>query len=360
MIGERIKQARDSVLLSQRGLAARVGVSAMAISKYENGHSLPSSRVLVALSDVLGVSTDYFLRADEPEPDIAFIGFPRLPLKRRNYALLRIRDAMERVLELERYLPVLPAFEPPTGLPRRVAHLDDVEEFAQAVREGWQLGRGPLSGMAAQFAHRGLPTLNLELGGYVRFAGAAALCDGHPLLVAARGLSASRLRLALAHALGTVLLDRRLAPQVGRKRALDRFARALLLPRSGVLSSIGHRRTDLDLRELALLDQSWGVGMIGWLDRARDLRIISGAARRRLRGRCVERGWELADPLPGPPTEAVNWFEHRVLRALTEGLITESKAAELLAMPALDLQPWRRLEEPGIPCADSADGRDAA
>ena len=62
MIGERIQQARKASGFSMRDLAEKAGISAMAISKYENNKSTPSSGVLLALAKALGVRTEYFFR----------------------------------------------------------------------------------------------------------------------------------------------------------------------------------------------------------------------------------------------------------------------------------------------------------
>lgn len=62
MISERIKSARRMSGLSQRALAAKIGVSAMAISKYERGIITPGSCRLIAISKALGRSVEYFLR----------------------------------------------------------------------------------------------------------------------------------------------------------------------------------------------------------------------------------------------------------------------------------------------------------
>jgi transcriptional regulator with XRE-family HTH domain len=51
-----LKSKRRQAGLTTRALAAKVGVSAMAISKYERGLMTPSSTVLIALSQVLGTS----------------------------------------------------------------------------------------------------------------------------------------------------------------------------------------------------------------------------------------------------------------------------------------------------------------
>ena len=58
MIGQRVKIARSAAGLSLRDLESKIDnlVTAQAISKYERNESMPSSRVLIALADALGVS----------------------------------------------------------------------------------------------------------------------------------------------------------------------------------------------------------------------------------------------------------------------------------------------------------------
>ena len=53
MRGERIKAARRMAGLSQRALAARLGVSAMAVSKWERGEVLLGSARLLQIADAL-------------------------------------------------------------------------------------------------------------------------------------------------------------------------------------------------------------------------------------------------------------------------------------------------------------------
>ena len=61
MIPRRLKISRAAAGLSLRGLEAAIGnrVTAQAIGRYERGESMPSSGILIALADALGVSVDY-------------------------------------------------------------------------------------------------------------------------------------------------------------------------------------------------------------------------------------------------------------------------------------------------------------
>lgn len=55
MIGERLRAARRRAGLTQRELAAKAGVSAMSISRYECGRRYPSGRTLLKITRALGI-----------------------------------------------------------------------------------------------------------------------------------------------------------------------------------------------------------------------------------------------------------------------------------------------------------------
>jgi len=58
-MGERIKQKRKYLNLTQEELADKMNVSYQAVSKWENDASMPDTAILPALANVLGVSLDY-------------------------------------------------------------------------------------------------------------------------------------------------------------------------------------------------------------------------------------------------------------------------------------------------------------
>ena len=66
-LGEKIQYYRKKNKLSQEELAARVGVSRQAVSKWELGDATPELDKLVALARAFGVTTDELLSPGEPE-----------------------------------------------------------------------------------------------------------------------------------------------------------------------------------------------------------------------------------------------------------------------------------------------------
>ena len=61
MFGFRIAMLRRQRGLSQAELARRLHISASAVGMYEQGRREPSLDIIVALAEVLGVSTDFLL-----------------------------------------------------------------------------------------------------------------------------------------------------------------------------------------------------------------------------------------------------------------------------------------------------------
>ena len=65
-LNEKILYYRKAAKLSQEELAARVGVSRQAVSKWELGDATPEVDKLLALARAFGVTTDELLGGDEP------------------------------------------------------------------------------------------------------------------------------------------------------------------------------------------------------------------------------------------------------------------------------------------------------
>ena len=60
-IGSKIKELRVSQKMTQNEFAERLGVTKSSISSYENGSRLPSYDILIKISRIFKVSTDYLL-----------------------------------------------------------------------------------------------------------------------------------------------------------------------------------------------------------------------------------------------------------------------------------------------------------
>jgi Zn-dependent peptidase ImmA (M78 family) len=101
---------------------------------------------------------------------------------------------------------------------------------------------------------------------------------------------------------------------------------------------VGQHRRSISAHELLALKVLFGVSAQAIAYRCKDLGIISQATFTQIFRLFSARNWRASEPLSFPPERPAR-FERLCLRALAEGLISESKASELLQKPV------RKVEE---------------
>ncbi len=69
--GKRLRESRMKRKMTQQKMADRIGLALQSYQRYEQGDREPSLSTLVALADILDVSTDYLLgREDRSSRDL--------------------------------------------------------------------------------------------------------------------------------------------------------------------------------------------------------------------------------------------------------------------------------------------------
>lgn len=348
MLAERLHQARKAAGLSLRALAEQVDVSAMMISKYERGQSTPSSDVLLALARALRVRTEYFFRTASVELERVEHRNRhvwKLPKSAEAKVLADVRDRLERWAALDEVIPApwSVEFSLPGDLPAVVKELGDIESIADRIRNYWNLGLNPIPDLIDTLEARGLKVFTTRFDDE-RFEGMSAQSGDHHIIVVGRAWSGDRQRFTVAHELGHLVLDDRLAADIDKEDAANRFAGAFLVPAAKVKEALGERRRSLEDRELYMLKHEFGLSMAGWSYRALNTGVISKAAHNAFWSLFAKKGWKNKEPGKQYPTESPHLFEQTVYRALGENLIGESKAAELLSVSVHELAARRRME----------------
>lgn len=325
--GERIKSARINAGLSQEALGQKLGVSKMAISKYENGTIAPNSTVLIALAKALDVRLDYFFRASTirlTKP--VYRARKALSQKDETQILGKTTDWLERYIAVEE----ITGSEKPLDLPDpetcRVSSIDEIEDVVVRVREAWNLGLNPIENLMDILEQHGIKVGVIQ--GPAKFdALTMKYNDEHPLIIVNKAFPGDRRRLSLAHELGHLLLN--LDEGIDEEAAAFRFAGAFLIPRQAAVAELGPKRRMLDLRELYVLKHKYGISMGALIYRARTLNIISEASADRHWIEMRSHGWHLEEPGKPVEPEIPTHLELLLLRALTEHKISQSRFDEL-------------------------------
>ena len=90
--GEKIKSLRTRRNLTQKQLADMAGVAVSAISSYESGNRYPSYDVLISLSRIFHVSTDYLLGLEKKKTiDVSDLNEQEITIISQMIDLLRDR-----------------------------------------------------------------------------------------------------------------------------------------------------------------------------------------------------------------------------------------------------------------------------
>ena len=356
MIGIRLKLARTAAGLSLRGLAAAIShrVTAQAIGKYERNEAMPGSGVLIALAEALHTSIDYLL--GDPELVLEDLEFRKNAFTtRRGEAQVeaKVLTHLERYLAIEEILQLPSAqWDEPQDAPYAVRHdAIEADPAADALRHHWHLGHEPIPNLVEFLEERGVKIFAFPLGSV---AGLAARTGrpGHapvPFVVVNADDWGERQRFTIAHELGHIVLD--IARGLSAERVAHRFAGAFLMPAEALYLEVGKHRSALAVGELLALKHVFGVSIQALTHRCRDLEIINQATYRALFNEFDRLGWR------SPPYkeygamagEPPNRFNRLCLRALAEGAISESKAAELLDIGIAQVDDYMRGTLPSPP-----------
>lgn len=349
MIGERIRRARKAAGQSLRALAEEAGISHTTLNKYEHGDQVPGSRQLAALARALGVRTEYLLRPTSVERGPVEYRASRLPARVRDRIHSNVLDQLERWHELLDLFPteVVPQFTLPSGLPNEINDYDSLEAVADRVRSAWRLGEDPVPDLIDALESQGILVVQTELEEAHHFSGLSATAGeglARPVIVVDAGWPGDRQRFTLAHELGHLVLQGRLAPDIDVEKACNRFAGAFLLPARAARQALGAHRQTLEPQELGLLKAEYGLSMQSCLFRALQAGIIPRSVQQTLFREFSRRGWRKQEPGPALPRERTVRFRQLVYHALAEDFIGESKAAELLNLSVARFHRERRME----------------
>jgi len=346
-IGERIKSARRRAGLNLRELAEKVGVSAQAISKYERNMDVPGSSILIKLARALELSVETLLRPQSISLSQPSYRSYRSKLRSHDAETIhaQVLEWLERYIGIEAIMDVQAEFRMP-DINRRIKTMGDVEQVALNLRKSWQIGVDPIENLVEILEVQGIKVGMIR--GADNFDALTLMANGNiPVIVVKDGVPGDRQRLSIAHELGHLVL--KVPDGLDGEKAAYRFAGALLVPEPSVRRELGERRQRLDIYELHLLKHKYGMSMQAWIHRAQDLNILTEGDAVAMYRQFNANGWRHQEPGDPYPTEKTDRLERLVIRALTEDVISDARAAELLGKPLMEFWKQASRQHDGLP-----------
>jgi len=328
-LGESIKIRRQILQMSLRDVGEKIGVSHTTVDRYEKDKQVPDSQSLIKLSKVLQIPIASLLRPESQQIQLNHIAFRAKKMRKRDEKQINAetKEWLERYLQIERLTGRPRDFVMPEGFPRTISTFEEAEEAARDLRVAWDLGTGPIVNLIYLLEDKGIKIGIIS--GITQFDALFTEYAGNRVIVVKENLFRERQRFSIAHELGHCLLS--VEGDINEENAMHRFAGAFLVPREMVLFELEESRHKFSIKELLLLKQKYGMSMGAWLHRAMDLGIITPDNYLGIRKFFIKKGWNQKEPDDDSATgETPALMEAMVLRAHAEGIISTSKAAELL------------------------------
>ncbi|NHQ81554.1 ImmA/IrrE family metallo-endopeptidase [Chromobacterium vaccinii] len=272
--GASLRLARVFHSYSLEDLGQMVGKSRQYLSRLETGSDMPSAELLEQLAQGLGVTPAFFASIQMSEVPEYQIHFRKLSSTREG--IRQTTQAHGRMFEkVAAYLDgvlKLPAVDFPSI---DVQTPDDIERAAEACRQHWGIGLGPLLNTIRLAERAG--ALVTTFDGVSSQVDALSIKARRPVIVRNEAKeSACRQRFDVAHEIGHfVMHEGRVTGDRMTESQANRFASALLVPRVMMLKHFPPLRGGrLDWQGISQFKRTWGISKAALLYRAHQLGLL--------------------------------------------------------------------------------------
>lgn len=333
IFAQRLKNARVMKGYSMDELVAAMGnsLSKMAISKYEKCQLSPSSTVLISLSKALGQPVDYFFRPFTMQ--IESVKFrkhkSKLAVKQEESIKQNISDMFERYITIEEICNASVKFVSPFKKP--VSSAEQVKEAALKLRDFWNIGSDGIINVIDLLEEHGIKVMEIEAP--ESFDGLSSMVnDLYPVIVLNKSFPSERKRFTALHELGHLILNFDDSVSEKDEESLcNLFANEMLILESMFRQIVGNSRREITYPELRAVQIHFGISCDALMYKAKACGIISEP---RYKSYCIQknRNFAFKERIEQSyyPQEESNRFNRLVYNALSNELITISKAASLL------------------------------
>jgi len=330
---ERLRTARLMNGYSLQELSDKIEnmVSKQSLNKYEKSEVVPDTEKVEKLAAALNVKPSFFYRA--PKVTLGELSFRKLQdfsVKESNIITEKIRDFLERYIELEESMGITEHFTNPVQ-DFIIKDSSDVEEATEIIREKWNMGFDAISNVIDLFEDHNIKVIEVEADD--KLDGCQTIVNGIiPVIVMNKNVikPCDRKRFTALHELGHLLLNfEKSIDEKQQEKLCHRFAGAMLMHKSAVIKAFGEKRISTSIPELGAIKLKYGISIAALLYRLKDLNIISANFYKHFMFMLSITDQRKVEPYPYTGKESGHRFKQLLYRALAEKKLDYEKAAEI-------------------------------
>lgn len=158
----------------------------------------------------------------------------------------------------------------------------------------------------------------------------------YPIIIVSNKLGLERKRFTLLHELGHLYINIAENSGIDLEKACHKFASAFLVPKEKLIELVGNRERYFLPDEIIALKRYFIISASAMISRLYDCNLINEYQYRNL---CIHyREWRKTEPQPVIMLDEPQRFRILVLNALSQGLISLSKSANLLGKDIYDME----------------------
>lgn len=328
---KRLALARKRRRKTGKILAMEAGLSAVTVSRLENGENDPDADTVERLARALEYPASFFFGEDPEELDATIVSFRSLT---KMSAVEREAAKGAGTLGLQLSAWIDEHFTLPEAKVPDLSHESDPEAAARAVRAAWGLGEQPVSNMLALLEAHGVRVFSLAEQTDTVDAFSFWWSD-RPFVFLNNYKTAEHSVYDSAHELAHLVMHKHAGPQPSRaaEREANQFASAFLMPRNDVLSRVPRFITvDTIIKAKA----RWRVSAMAMAYRLRALGLLTEW---QYKSACIElgrRGYRTGEPQGIERETSAVW--RKVLAQLWSEKTTKNEIAAALNLPMDELE----------------------
>ncbi|HZJ69166.1 MAG TPA: XRE family transcriptional regulator [Candidatus Eisenbacteria bacterium] len=347
--GDRLRTARTYRSMTLAELGDSIDLSKQTLSLYENNRGTPDFSTIIKLSKILHFPTDYFFQKDNftiTSGSTYFRSLTTTTKKSRSAEITKVEFIGGLYETLYNYIDFPSLNLPLINIDNRNIGDFEIEQIASQIRDGWNLGNGPIKDLQYIFEENGIIVVGSKVTDRKIDAYSQLLTvdnnETYIIVLSVGKKGKARINFDLAHELGHIILHpwtediETLSNEEfkERERQANKFASSFLLPKDSFATDAEKFPTELEY--YLRLKNKWGCSIQAMLYRSNDLGIITNNQFQYLMRQVSQKGWRTKEPGDFPHSLNENIFKMAV-DLLLENNYTKKDIMEIFNKASVSL-----------------------